>query len=95
VENVGGANGIDNLTDAQIESNIALVKYLAQKYPAIAYLIGHYEYREFEGHPLWREKDEGYRTEKTDPGDRFMQAVRAGVAGLGLKGVEEIREEKR
>lgn len=94
VENVGGANGIDNLTKAQIESNITLVKYLKQKYPTIEYLIGHHEYREFEGHPLWREKDEGYRTEKTDPGDRFMQAVRDGVSNLGLKGVDIIREEK-
>ena len=94
VENVGGANGIDNLTDAQIKSNIALVKYLKQKYPSIKYLIGHHEYREFEGHPLWRELDENYRTEKSEPGDRFMQAVRNAVAGLGWKGVEDIREEK-
>jgi N-acetyl-anhydromuramyl-L-alanine amidase AmpD len=94
VENVGGANGIDNLTDAQTQSNIALVKYLKKKYPTIEYLIGHHEYREFEGHPLWREVDEGYRTEKSDPGERFMQAVRDGVADLDLKGLEEIRGEK-
>lgn len=86
VENVGGGDGIDNLTDAQIAANIRLVRYLVQKYPTIRYLIGHMEYRHFEGHPLWQEVDDGYRTEKTDPGDRFMSAVREGVADLGLDG---------
>jgi len=86
VENVGGGNGVDNLTDAQIEANIRLVRYLAERYPTIEYLIGHMEYLDFEGHPLWLELDPGYRTEKTDPGDRFMSAVRAAVADLGLEG---------
>ena len=86
VENVGGGDSIDNLTDEQIAANIRLVRYLAKKYPTIEYLIGHMEYREFEGHPLWLELDESYRTEKTDPGDRFMTAVRAAVADLGLEG---------
>jgi beta-N-acetylhexosaminidase len=94
VENVGGENNIDNLTDEQIEANIKLVKYLAEKYPAIEYLIGHHEYREFEGHPLWLETDNSYRTEKFDPGERFMSVVRNKVAGYKLKGVEEIRLEK-
>lgn len=86
VENVGGAHGIDNLTNAQIKANIRLVRYLAGKYPTIQYLIGHMEYRDFEGHPLWLERDENYRTDKTDPGDRFMSAVREAVADLGLEG---------
>ena len=86
VENVGGGHGIDNLTDEQIAANIRLVRYLAERYPTIRYLIGHMEYREFEGHPLWLELDESYRTEKIDPGDRFMTAVRDAVADLGLEG---------
>jgi len=86
VENVGGGHGIDNLTDEQIAANIRLVRYLAERYPTIRYLIGHMEYREFEGHPLWLELDEDYRTEKVDPGDRFMTAVRDAVADLGLEG---------
>ncbi|MCA9741374.1 MAG: N-acetylmuramoyl-L-alanine amidase [Deferribacteres bacterium] len=94
VENVGGANGVDNMTDEQIAANIKLVRYLKKKYPSIEYLIGHHEYQEFDGHPLWRELDDSYRTEKTDPGERFMNAVRAGVADLNLKGVDEIRAEK-
>jgi N-acetyl-anhydromuramyl-L-alanine amidase AmpD len=86
VENVGGGNSVDNMTDEQIRANIRLVRYLVRKYPTIRYLIGHSEYRQFEGHPLWLEQDEGYRTDKVDPGERFMNAVRQGVAGLGLEG---------
>jgi N-acetylmuramoyl-L-alanine amidase len=86
VENVGGGNGVDNLTDAQVEANIRLVRYLARKYPTIEYVIGHYEYQAFDGHPLWRERDASYRTVKTDPGERFMASVRVGVADLGLRG---------
>jgi N-acetyl-anhydromuramyl-L-alanine amidase AmpD len=86
VENVGGAQGVDDLTNAQIEANIRLVRYLVGKFPTIRYLIGHMEYRSFEGHPLWRELDDGYRTDKIDPGARFMTAVRGGVADLGLEG---------
>ena len=90
VENVGGAGGVDNLTDAQIKANIRLVRYLAKKYPTIQHLIGHSEYRLLEGSPLWLEKEPGYRTTKTDPGDRFMNAVRAGVANLKLKGPDSV-----
>ncbi|MDZ7269777.1 MAG: peptidoglycan recognition protein family protein [candidate division KSB1 bacterium] len=95
VENVGGQDGVDNLTDAQVAANIKLVHYLVQKFPTLEYLIGHHEYLEFVGHPLWRERDPNYRTEKIDPGDRFMTAVRTGVAALNLKGVVEIRQEKQ
>ncbi len=94
VENVGGGKNIDNLTDEQIEANINLVRYLKNKYPQIEYLIGHYEYTTFDGHPLWLEIDPNYRTEKVDPGERFMNAVREGVKDLNLKGVEEIEKEK-
>ena len=62
------------------------MEYLAEKYPTIEYLVGHHEYRLFEDHPLWAEKDPSYRTEKSDPGERFMSAVREGVADLGLEG---------
>ncbi len=86
VENVGGGKGIDNLTDAQLEANIRLVRYLAGKYSTIRYLIGHMEYLDFEGHPLWLEMDPSYRTEKIDPGERFMTSVREAVADLGLDG---------
>lgn len=95
VENVGGGDEIDNLTDAQVEANVRLVRYLAEKYPSIDYLIGHSEYRAFEGHPLWLEQDEDYRTDKPDPGRRFMREVRLAVADLGLRGPQKIRAEAR
>jgi len=85
VENVGGSPDLP-LTKAQLKSNIWLVKYLAEKYD-IEYLIGHYEYSNFEGHPLWLEKDDGYRTEKTDPGEDFMQKVRNATKELNFKPV--------
>lgn len=83
VENVGGTKDLP-LTKRQIKANIWLVKYLAKKYD-IEYLIGHYEYTNFEGTDLWLEKDSNYRTEKTDPGEDFMIAVKKGVKGLHLK----------
>lgn len=86
VENVGGENGEDDLTDAQIQANISLVRRLVRRYPTIDYLIGHYENEAFVGHPLWMEQDPTYRTEKTDPGIRFMTEVRSGVADLALRG---------
>ncbi|MCW9026100.1 MAG: peptidoglycan recognition protein family protein, partial [Thiovulaceae bacterium] len=55
IENVGGADGENNLTDAQLKSNIFLVKYLKKKFDSIEYLVGHYEYRCFENHELWLE----------------------------------------
>ena len=86
VENVGGKdNKEDDLTPAQLKSNIALVKYLKQRYPTIEYLIGHHEYRQMEKTALWLEKDKGYRTVKSDPGKRFMDDVRKAVKSLQLK----------
>ena len=86
VENVGGTADLP-LTKAQLKSNIWLVKYLKEKYSTIDYLIGHYEYTRFEGHPLWLEKDEGYRTVKDDPSKEFMKKVRKAVKNLNFKPV--------
>lgn len=94
VENVGGGRGVDDLTPEQRAANVWLVRYLAKKYPTIEYLIGHHEYRLFEGHPLWLERDTAYRTIKSDPGDSFMTAVRSQVRELRLKGPAEIARER-
>ena len=83
VENVGGTKDMP-LTKKQVEANIWLVKYLAKKYD-VEYLIGHYEYTNFEGHKLWLEKDDSYRTEKADPGEDFLNAVKKGTKQLHLK----------
>ena len=88
IENVGGTAETP-LTEAQFKSNAWLVRKLADRFP-IDYLIGHYEYTAFEGHPLWLEKDAGYRTEKTDPGSDFMQRIRQTLKDLRFKPVPKI-----
>ncbi len=85
VENVGGTKDTP-LTEAQLQANIWLVRHLAKKYD-IEYVIGHYEYTHFEGHPLWLEVDDSYRTTKTDPGEDFMEKVRAATQNLNFKPV--------
>lgn len=86
IENVGGMGGHDDLTPEQERTNAWLVRELKERHPGIEWLIGHHEYRRFEGHPLWKERDAGYRTEKKDPGPGFMRRVRVLTADLGLKG---------
>ena len=87
IENVG--NGTDlPLTDAQFAANVALIEMLAAKYD-IEYLIGHHEYSQFIGHPLWKESDPGYLTEKVDPGDEFMGRLRARLAALEFAGAPD------
>lgn len=87
IENVGGTKDLP-LTNEQLKANIWLVDYLANKY-AIEYLIGHYEYTAFENHELWLEKDMGYRTEKTDPGEGFMKEVRQATKKWNFKPVPQ------
>lgn len=85
VENVGGGQKLP-LTKKQVKANIFLVEYLASKYD-IDYVIGHQEYTQFEGHPLWLEVDDGYRTTKTDPGMDFMEKVRKATKKFNFKPV--------
>lgn len=75
IENVGGKDFEDNLTKEQLQANIDLIKYLKNKYN-IKYVIGHYEYTDFENNALWLEKDSKYRTKKKDPSPRFMKELR-------------------
>jgi hypothetical protein len=86
IENVADADlrrrrALAPLTLAQLEANIALIRYLAGRYPSIDYLIGHSEYRQLErqahpAHHLFHEELPDYRTEKSDPGRRFMKRLR-------------------
>ncbi len=82
IENVGGENSKDNLTQEQLRTNIELVKELKRRFSTIEYLIGHYEYRCFEKSDLWLEVDENYRTEKDDPSVRFMNKLRENLSGF-------------
>jgi len=87
IENVGGkGNKKDDLTPEQLKANIALVRYLKEGHPSITHLIGHHEYREMENTEFWLELDNGYRTKKSDPGDKFMANVRESVSDLNLSG---------
>ena len=71
-----------SLTQEQLKANIELVKYLKEKYKTIEYLIGHYEYRNFEQHPLFLEKNASYRTIKHDPSVEFMEKLRENFKDL-------------
>jgi N-acetyl-anhydromuramyl-L-alanine amidase AmpD len=85
IENVGGDKDTP-MTDAQLEANVKLIKYLKNKYNTVEYLIGHQEYNLFRGHELWKETDPGYRTEKSDPGVEFMASLRGQLESLKLQG---------
>ncbi len=88
IENVGGLKE-KPLTEKQLKSNIKLIKYLKKKYPAIEYVIGHLEYQNFEDHELWLEKDDGYRTKKTDPGIDFLNNIRQKTSKYNWKPVPQ------
>ncbi len=85
IENAGMQSGKYQLTQAQVNSDVYLIRMLKKKYPGIQYLIGHYEYGRFRHTSLWKEKVKGYFTYKQDPGKKFMRAVRAKVKDLHLK----------
>lgn len=86
IENVGDGDlgrrrAAAPLTGAQLAANVALVRYLAARYPSIDYVIAHSEYRQLErrahpAHDLFHEELAGYRTDKIDPGRRFMKRLR-------------------
>ncbi len=82
IENVGGVDHKEDLTPAQLKANVELIKHLTNKHEELEYLIGHYEYRCFEGDDLWLERDANYRTVKKDPGEQFMHALREEVDWL-------------
>jgi hypothetical protein len=86
VENVGSEK--QPLTKAQLNANVRLIRYLKQKYP-IEYVIGHYEYKQFIGTPLWKETNPNYLTQKTDPGISFMKKVREKIKDLNLQGAPD------
>ncbi len=82
IENVGSDDAL--LTKEQLKANETIIRYLHNKYP-LEYMIGHHEYNNFRGTTLFKETDESYRTEKTDPGDDFMQKLRENLRDLNLK----------
>ncbi len=90
IENVGGTPETP-LTRKQFRANRWLIRQLHNKYD-LDYLIGHYEYTRFENTALWLEKDDGYRTVKSDPGKDFIEGLRRSLNDLDWKPVPEGRD---
>ena len=85
IENVGGVDGKEDLTPAQLEANINLIRYLHENYPTIEYVFGHYQQVEARASGLFIEKVPDYFAGKPDPGKKFMQALRENLENDGLK----------
>ena len=84
IENVGGYNGREDLTKAQLAANIRLIKYLHEKYPTIKYVFGHYQQGKARASGLFIENVKGYYAIKTDPGKIFMRGLRTQLESDGL-----------
>lgn len=84
IENVGGYNGKEDLTEAQLAANVRLIKYLHEKYPTIKYVFGHYQQGKARASGLYIELVEGYYSIKTDPGPKFMRGLREQLESDGL-----------
>lgn len=87
IENIGGPNA--PLTKEQLKANEMLIRHLRKKYE-IEYVIGHYEYQNFQETDLWKEYDPDYRTVKTDPGVDFMEKLRKNLSDLNLKPIPSL-----
>lgn len=84
IENVGGYDGQEDLTEAQLAANVRLIKYLHEKYPTIQYVFGHYQQDSARASGLYIELVAGYRSYKSDPGKIFMDGLREQLEGDGL-----------
>ena len=84
IENVGGYDGNEDLTDAQLAANVRLIKYLHAKYPTIKYVFGHYQQDAARDSGLYLELVPDYYAIKTDPGKIFMRGLREQLESDGL-----------
>lgn len=84
IENIGGENGNQNLTEEQLISNTKLVFYLTEKYSTINYLLGHYQQDYTKEEDLWIELVDGYYAGKQDPGPIFMERLIENVREMEL-----------
>ncbi len=89
IENVGGYDGREDLTEAQLAANVRLIKYLHEKYPTIKYVFGHYQQGKARASGLFIENVPGYYAIKTDPGPKFMRGLREQLESDGLIFFEE------
>ncbi len=91
IENVGDGDQY-KLTEQQFTANVKLVQYLHYKYP-IRYIIGHHDYQRYIGHPLWKETDPNYLTEKSDPGNAWMNRLYKSFEQVGVYGISRFPKE--
>ena len=84
IENVGGVDGEEDLTQEQMEANVQLIRYLHQKYPTILYVFGHYQQDIARDSGLYIEHVDGYHSIKSDPGPTFMRGLRINLENEGL-----------
>ena len=89
IENVGGYDGREDLTDAQLAANVRLIKYLHAKYPTIKFVFGHYQQDVARASGLYIENVAGYYSIKTDPGKIFMRGLRKQLETDGLTFYDE------
>lgn len=90
IENVGDGDQY-KLTEAQFKANVKLIQYLHYKYP-IRFVIGHLDYTRFKNHPLWKETDPNYLTQKTDPGPEWMAKLYPALEQVGVYGIARFPE---
>ena len=84
IENVGGVDKKEDLTQEQLQANLILIRYLQEKYPTIRYVWGHYQQIAAKKSGLFRENVSGYFHEKVDPGPKFMKALQKNLKDTGL-----------
>lgn len=84
IENVGGVNNAEDLTQEQLASNVELIRYLHNKYPSIQYVFGHYQQIAARKSGLYIEHVEGYHSVKSDPGPSFMTGLHSNLSKDGL-----------
>ena len=85
IENVGGVGNVEDLTPAQLQANIELIRYLREKYSGIEYVFGHYQQDIARESGLYIEHVAGYFSIKPDPGKIFMQALKDALEDVGFK----------
>ena len=84
IENVGGYNGNEDLTEEQLAANIRLIRWLHEKYSTIEYVFGHYQQDAARASGLHIELVPDYYAAKPDPGKIFMRGLRAELEKDGL-----------
>ena len=86
IENVGGVNNQQDLTDEQVVADERIIRELVKKYPTIHYVFGHYQQEYAKKVGLWRENIPEYFTEKPDPGPVFMSKLYVAIKDLPISG---------